>query len=346
MANIFTLKHGSGVPDHKLYPFELGFDEIGKKLYIGGATTSSGELGSAIPIIPTLSDLGITATTEELNKLDGLTATTAELNKLKGLTATTAELNILDGITATTSELNILDGVTATATEINRLDGITATTAELNYIKGVTSSIQTQLNGKEPTINLTASRALVSNSSGKVAVSAVTSTELGYLDGVTSAIQTQLNGKEPTISLTASRALVSNSSGKVAVSAVTSKELGYLDGVTSNIQTQLNNKAICTLIASGKTLNSSNTTFTITGGANYSAYIIFGYTTGGSVNGYVSLFIPRSFVNETARRFVMSDVAQAKTFTLKISGEDLVVTNVGYAGGGISEGSVYVYGLT
>jgi hypothetical protein len=45
------------------------------------------------------------------------------------------------------------------------------------------------------TSNLTASRALVSNSSGKIAVSAVTSTELGYLDGVTSAIQTQLNGK-------------------------------------------------------------------------------------------------------------------------------------------------------
>ena len=45
------------------------------------------------------------------------------------------------------------------------------------------------------TSNLTASRALISNSSGKVAVSAVTSTELGYLDGVTSSIQTQLNAK-------------------------------------------------------------------------------------------------------------------------------------------------------
>lgn len=49
------------------------------------------------------------------------------------------------------------------------------------------------------TSNLTASRALISNSSGKVAVSAVTSTELGYLDGVTSAIQTQIDnlGKYP-----------------------------------------------------------------------------------------------------------------------------------------------------
>lgn len=50
----------------------------------------------------------------------------------------------------------------------------------------------------------TASRALVSNSSGKIAVSAVTSTELGYLDGVTSNIQTQLNSKLNSSSYTAS----------------------------------------------------------------------------------------------------------------------------------------------
>ena len=43
--------------------------------------------------------------------------------------------------------------------------------------------------------NLTASRALVSDGSGDVSVSAVTSTEIGYLDGVSSSIQTQLDGK-------------------------------------------------------------------------------------------------------------------------------------------------------
>jgi hypothetical protein len=43
--------------------------------------------------------------------------------------------------------------------------------------------------------DLTASRALVSDGSGDVSVSAVTSTEVGYLDGVTSAIQTQLDAK-------------------------------------------------------------------------------------------------------------------------------------------------------
>jgi len=82
---------------------------------------------------------------------------------------------------------------------------ITSTAAELNYIDGVTSNVQTQLDAKQATIsgaastitssNLTASRALTSNGSGKVEVSAVTSTELGYLDGVTSAVQTQLDSK-------------------------------------------------------------------------------------------------------------------------------------------------------
>jgi fructose-specific component phosphotransferase system IIB-like protein len=137
------------------------------------------------------------------------------------------------------------------------------TDTELGYLAGVTSAIQTQLNGKEATItggattilssNLTASRALASNGSGKVVVSAVTDTELGHLAGVSSGIQGQLNGKQATITggattilssdLTANRALASNGSGKVVVSAVTDTELGYLAGVTSSIQTQLGTKS-------------------------------------------------------------------------------------------------------
>ena len=49
------------------------------------------------------------------------------------------------------------------------------------------------LKTKQDMISLTANRALVSDTSGNIAVSAVTSTELGYLDGVTSNIQTQFN---------------------------------------------------------------------------------------------------------------------------------------------------------
>lgn len=74
-------------------------------------------------------------------------------------------------------------------------------TSDLN--KPISTAMQTTLNGKQAKItggastitssNLTANRALISNSSGKVAVSDITNTELGYLDGVTSNIQTQLN---------------------------------------------------------------------------------------------------------------------------------------------------------
>jgi len=65
----------------------------------------------------------------------------------------------------------------------------------LGYVDGVTSAIQTQLNSKEGTVALTASRAVQSDGSGVLEASDVTTTELGYLDGVTSAIQTQLDAK-------------------------------------------------------------------------------------------------------------------------------------------------------
>jgi hypothetical protein len=61
-----------------------------------------------------------------------------------------------------------------------------------NAITGAATTITTS--------DLTASRALTSNASGKVAVSATTDTELGYVNGVTSAIQTQINTKQQTLS--------------------------------------------------------------------------------------------------------------------------------------------------
>ena len=61
-----------------------------------------------------------------------------------------------------------------------------------------TAFVHSCLTGSVSTITtgeLTANRALISNSSKKVAVSSTTSTELGYVHGVTSAIQTQLDAK-------------------------------------------------------------------------------------------------------------------------------------------------------
>ena len=187
----------------------------------------------------------------------------------------------LDGVTATAAELNKLSGVTASTTELNKLAGVTATAAQLDYVAGATSNIQTQLGTKQATITgsattidtetLTASRALASDASGKVAVSAVTSTELGYLTGVTSAIQTQLGTKQATITgsatsidtetLTASRALGTDGNGKVSITGTTTTQLSYLNAVTSDIQTQLDAKKIYYTSGTG--------TGGITGGTNY-----------------------------------------------------------------------------
>ena len=114
------------------------------------------------------------------------------------ITSTAAEINILDGVTSTAAEINKLDGFTGVVADLNYAKALKATgvtDTEFDYLDGVTSAIQTQINSKQATItgaattiddtDLTASRALISNSSGKVAVSAVTATELAILDGVT-----------------------------------------------------------------------------------------------------------------------------------------------------------------
>lgn len=172
---------------------------------------------------------GITSTTAELNKLDGFTGTvddlnyakdlratgvtSAELDKIDGLTADSTELNILDGATVTTAELNTLDGITASTAELNTLDGITSTTAELNVLDGITATTA-ELNVLDGVTSTTAEINKLGGFTGTVAdlnyakdlrATGVTTTEFDKLDGLTA----------------------------------TTTELNYTDGVTSNIQTQL-----------------------------------------------------------------------------------------------------------
>ena len=96
----------------------------------------------------------------------------------------------------------------------NDIDGLQTDVGTLktnvNNVQTALASKQDKVVGGASTItedNLTASRALVSNSSGKVAVSNVTSTELGYLDGVTSNVQTQLDKKLENIPIATSTTL-------------------------------------------------------------------------------------------------------------------------------------------
>lgn len=119
---------------------------------------------------------------------------------------------------------------------ITMLDGdVEGLQTDVGTLKTNVTSLQTALTSKQDVIvgaastitedNLATDRALVSNSSGKVAVSNVTSTELGYLDGVTSNIQTQLDKKLEKAPVTS----VNNKTGAVQLNA---SDVGALPDTT------------------------------------------------------------------------------------------------------------------
>jgi len=183
--------------------------------YING-DPSIGQTGSIIPagalenpqreIVNAITDAGLTPSASSNSQLaQAISAKiTAASNTLQ--TQINGKQATVTGAATTITGSNL----TASRAVISNSNGKVAvsdtTSTELGYVHGVTSAIQTQLNGKQSSItgaattiasnDLTASRALVSNSSGKVAVSSVTGTELGYLSGVTSSVQTQINAKQ------------------------------------------------------------------------------------------------------------------------------------------------------
>lgn len=135
---------------------------------------------------------------------------TSNSNKVLGLNALGTALEWKNAGTGIVDTISVSSPLAIDNT-IPSLPAITiaqATTSASGYLSSTDwntfNSKQAAITGGASTItssNLTVSRALVSDGSGKVAVSSVTSTQLGYVSGVTSAIQTQLNGKEPLIAL-------------------------------------------------------------------------------------------------------------------------------------------------
>lgn len=137
-------------------------------------------------------------------------------HKISGAGATTVTTDTSGNIVITSTDNNTTYSAAGSALGLVKSGGdvtissgvITVNDDSHNHTIANIDNLQTSLDAKQATItggastitssNLTASRALVSDGSGKVAVSAVTSTELGYLDGVTSNVQTQLDGKSAT----------------------------------------------------------------------------------------------------------------------------------------------------
>lgn len=101
------------------------------------------------------------------------------------------------------ANINVVQDNVASVTVGTAADTETRLNANLNVVQDNVAAVETRrtnnIAGAISTVltaDLTASRALISGSGGKIEVSPVTATELGYVDGVSSAIQTQINALE------------------------------------------------------------------------------------------------------------------------------------------------------
>ena len=115
----------------------------------------------------TASDIAdVTATSAELNILDGVTVHTSDINNVTGINAAVQAALDLKGTVSTLSDLS----VTATAAELNLLDGVPAglTTTEIGYLEGVSANIQTQLDAKAGSLTDLGVTASVSTLNGAV----------------------------------------------------------------------------------------------------------------------------------------------------------------------------------
>ena len=143
-------------------------------------------------------------TNTELGYLDGASSNIQTQITTNASAITTANTNIATNTSniatntsaISTANTNIATNATAIATNVTAI--ATANTAIATNATAIATNA-TAIAGKEPTVSLTANRALISNGSGGLAVSDITNTELDFLDGVSSNIQTQLNGKQPEI---------------------------------------------------------------------------------------------------------------------------------------------------
>ena len=174
-----------------------------------GALPNSTKYGATIDVTLSTTDYKQTIT---LKDQDGNTLSSkvvdfpVESMVVSGTFDSTNKKIVLTLQNGNTTDIPVGDLVAGLQTEItssNKLSADLISDGTTN--KTVTTTEKNTWNGKQNTItggattitsnNLTASRALVSDSNGKVAVSSITSTKLGYLTDVTSNIQAQINSK-------------------------------------------------------------------------------------------------------------------------------------------------------
>jgi hypothetical protein len=196
-----------------------------------------------------------------------------------GLISIDTEIIAYTGLTATT-----FTGLTRGQDGTTAASHLLGASVDHNVVAAHHNVLKDEIIALESSLNLTASKAAVTDASGRITTSATTASELAAL-----------NAK------TASRALQTDGSGLVSTSTVTSTELGYVSGVTSAIQTQLGTKATDTLVVhlAG--------TETITGAKTFSTQIIDTATTNQLVLGTTNTTTISATAPAASRTITLAD---------------------------------------
>lgn len=284
------IRRGAGTTT--LSNYELGFKTGDKGLYIGvpiNGTTYNINIGRNISIL------------DSQSAYDNLTSKDA--NTIYFIKAGSA---LADSSYLSTKKSAIESSIT-TATNSNNTNKSTA--------ESLASSKQDAITGAASSIigvDLTASRVLISNSSGKIAVSNIGTTstsELGYLAGVTSAIQTQLNGKMGKTDIVP----IANGGTNASTASAARTNLGLK-------YTQLYSG---TFTSGSMTVDITSQDFLVCVGKVRSANATQGWC------------IPLARVSSTAEKWQFADDVYFFAFNLSKSGNTLTIEQTGTTGGRI-----------
>ena len=143
---------------------------------------------------------------------------------------TASRVPVLDANKRLTSSAvtgTVLGYLDATSSVQTQLDAKQATIADGDLTIARTNGLQAAIDGKEDTINLTASRAVVSGSAGQLRTSTTTVDELAYLSGTTSNVQAQLDAKQDASTVTNIGTVTWSSGPQTATIANVTAKRGY-----------------------------------------------------------------------------------------------------------------------
>ena len=307
------------------------------------STTTTPSSSALFPIVQSSDNFAVTLANIAANMPD-LTAT--KLTSSGTITASGGFIgdltgNVTGNLTGTASAATLAASATALATgrTIALTGDVTYTSGSFDGTGNVTGTasigsgviVNDDVNASAAIAfskmeNLTASRALVSDTNGDVSVSAVTSTEIGYLDGVTSGIQTQLDGKASSSYVPTTITIADESTDTTCFPLFVTAATGDLgpktaSGLTFNSNTDVLSGTFAGALTGNVTGNASGSSGSCTGNAATATALETARNIGGvSFDGTGNINLPG--VNTSGNQDTSGTAAIATTVTVADESSD------------------------